>query len=98
MAGNLTVTPEQLNALSGQVTKSAGEIRGMHQGLKSNLAPLFGMDWKGAASAQFQSLYEQFDKSANSLTDALEGIGRLLSSAGQSYAEAEQQIASTFRG
>jgi WXG100 family type VII secretion target len=96
MAG-LAVTPEQLNALAGQVSKSAGEIQGMHQGLKSNLSPLFGMDWKGAASAQFTQLYEQFDKSATSLNEALVGIGNLLNSAGHAYAEAEQSIAGTFR-
>jgi WXG100 family type VII secretion target len=97
MAG-LTVAPEQLNALAGQVSKSAGEIQGMHQGLKTNLSPLMGMDWKGSASAQFTQLYNQFDKSAQSLNEALVGIGKLLDAAGHAYADAEQQIAGTFRG
>jgi WXG100 family type VII secretion target len=97
MAG-LTVAPEQLTALAGQVSKSAGEIQGMHQGLKTNLSPLMGMDWKGAASAQFTQLYNQFDKSAQSLNEALVGIGRLIDGAGRAYADAEHQIAGTFRG
>jgi WXG100 family type VII secretion target len=98
MAGNLKVTPEQLHALSGQVIKTAGDVTGMHQALKGQLSPLFGTDWVGAASGQFQQLYEQFDKSATSLTQALEGIGKLVSSAGTSYAQAEEQIANSFRG
>ncbi len=97
MGGQLQVTPEQLNALSGTIAKTAGDVHGMHQGLKGQLSPLFGAEWVGTASGQFQQLYEQFDKSAISLTQALEGIGKLLGQAGSAYAQAEQQIASTFR-
>jgi WXG100 family type VII secretion target len=59
---------------------------------------LFGADWSGAAASQFASLYEQFNKNAEGLSEALDGIGRLLSHAGQSYAEVEQSIAASFRG
>jgi WXG100 family type VII secretion target len=96
MAGNLKVTPEQLHALAGQVTKTAGDVAGMHQALKGQLGPLFGADWVGTASGQFQQLYTQFDTNAKGLTDALQGIGKLLNAAGSSYAEAEAQIARTF--
>jgi WXG100 family type VII secretion target len=95
MAG-LKVTPEQLNSLASQVIKTAGEIHGTHQALKSSLGPLFGADWSGTASGQFQTLYTQFDKNATGLTQALEGIGKILNAAGTSYAEAEAQIARTF--
>jgi WXG100 family type VII secretion target len=98
MAGSLKVTPEQLHALSGTVIKTAGDVDGIHKGLNGQLQPLFGADWSGIASDQFRSLYEQFDRNAQGLSQALEGIGRLLSAAGQSYAQAEQQIASSFRG
>lgn len=98
MAGGLKVTPEQLQALSGTVVKTAGDVDGMHKALKGQLSPLFGADWSGTASGQFQTLYEQFDRNATGLTQALEGIGKLLGAAGQSYAQAEQQIASSFRG
>jgi WXG100 family type VII secretion target len=98
MAGNLKVTPEQLHALSGQIAKTAGDVHGMHQALKGQLSPLFGADWVGTASGQFQELYTKFDTNATGLTEALEGIGKLLASAGTSYAEAEAQIANTFRG
>lgn len=97
MAG-LAVTPEQLNTLSGQVTKNAGDIEGLHKALKGQLMAVAGADWKGAAAGQFQELYNKFDQSATSLTEALRGIGQLLGNAGKSYAEAEAQIASSFRG
>ena len=72
-------------------------MRGEHQQLRAQLSPLFGADWSGAAAAQFTALYQDFDVHARGLCDALDGIAALLVNAGASYAEAEQQIASTFR-
>jgi WXG100 family type VII secretion target len=95
--GTLKVTPDQLQTLSGSVGRTSADVRGSHQALKSQLAPLFGADWSGAAAAQFTTLYDQFDQHAKGLSDALDGIGQLLSRAGSTYADAEQQIASSFR-
>ena len=58
---------------------------------------MFGADWSGSAAMQFTELYEQFNSNATGLTEALDGIGRLLSQAGQSYASVEQQITNSFR-
>lgn len=93
----LRVTPAQLEALSGTVVRTSGDIRSQQQSLRTQLSPLFGADWSGAASAQFTALFEQFDTHARGLSDALDGIGALLGRAGASYAEVEQQIASSFR-
>src|SRR5580698_6807789 len=93
----LRVTPSQLEGLSGSVTRVSSEVRGQHQSLRSQLAPLFGADWSGAAAAQFSALYEQFDQHARGLSDALDGIGQLLGRAGVAYADVEQQITSSFR-
>lgn len=94
----LKVTPEQLQALSGNVHRTATDVAGSHHGLKSQLTPLFGADWSGRASAQFTSLYDQFDRNAKGMNEALMGIGHLLNSAGTTYASAEQQISASFRG
>jgi WXG100 family type VII secretion target len=94
----LKVSPQQLTTLGGSCTRTATDIRGQQVNLKGQLTPLFGADWSGAAATQFAALYEQFNKSAEGLTAALEGIGTLLSHAGQSYAAVEQQIAASFRG
>jgi WXG100 family type VII secretion target len=95
--GSLKVTPEQLQTLSGGVSRTSADVRSSHQTLKSQLSPLFGADWSGAAAAQFTTLYDQFDLHAKGLSDALDGIGQLLNRAGSTYADAEQQIASSFR-
>ncbi len=95
--GSLKVTPDQLSALSGSVTRTAADVRGAHQALRGQLGPLFGADWSGAAASQFTALYDQFDQHARGLSDALDGIGQLLARAGSTYAEVEQQIAASFR-
>ena len=94
---SLKVTPAQLEALGGATHRVCADVRGEHQSLKSQLSPLFGTEWVGAASAQFATLYENFDQHAKGLCDALDGIGALLVRAGANYAEVEQQIAATFR-
>lgn len=93
----LKVTPDQLQSLSGSVSRTSVDVRGSHQSLKGQLAPLFGAEWSGQAAAQFTALYDQFDQHAKGLSDALDGIGQLLGRAGAAYAEVEQQIASSFR-
>jgi WXG100 family type VII secretion target len=92
----LRVTPGQLEALGGSVARVSADVRGQHQSLRSQMAPLFGADWSGSAAARFTALYEQFDQHARGLSDALDGIGHLLARAGAAYAEVEQQIASSF--
>jgi WXG100 family type VII secretion target len=94
---SLKVTPAQLEVLGGTTHRVCADVRAEHQHLKSQLSPLFGADWVGAAAAQFAALYENFDQHAKGLCDALDGIGALLTRAGATYAEVEQEIAATFR-
>jgi WXG100 family type VII secretion target len=91
------VTPAQLEALGTTVGRVSTDVRAQHQNLRGQLAPLFGAEWAGAASAQFTALYDQFDLHARGMSDALDGIGQLLARAGVAYADVEQQIAASFR-
>jgi WXG100 family type VII secretion target len=83
--------------MSATVTRTSAAVRSEHQSLHASLAPLFGTEWSGAAAAQFSALYEDFDRHARGMSDALDGIGRLLASAGNRYAEVESAIAASFR-
>ena len=91
------VTPDQLEAMGATVGHVSGDVRAQHEHLRARLGPLFGADWAGAASAQFNALYDQFDLHARGMSDALDGIGRLLARAGVTYAEAEAQVTASFR-
>lgn len=92
----LRVTPAQLEALGATTHRVSGDVRGQHHGLRAQLAPLFGADWSGAAAARFTSLYDDFDRHALGLCDALDGIGALLVRAGSAYADVEHSIAASF--
>jgi WXG100 family type VII secretion target len=94
---SLKVTPAQLEALGGTTHRVSADVRAEHHSLKTQLSPLFGAEWSGAAAAQFAALYENFDQHAKGLCDALDGIGALLVRAGSAYAETEQAVAATFR-
>lgn len=93
----IKVTPEQLQTLAGQVARGSGEIEGQLRGLGTTVAPLVGGDWAGQAQLRFTSLWEEWQRSAQGLKHALDGISQLMSQAGRSYAQAEQQIAASFR-
>jgi WXG100 family type VII secretion target len=93
---SLKVTPAQLEALGGTAHRVCGDVRSQHQNLKSQLSPLFGADWSGAAAAQFAALYENFDQHARGLADALDGIAAVLVRAGVTYEQVEEQIAASF--
>jgi WXG100 family type VII secretion target len=94
---SLKVTPAQLETLAATAHRSCAEVRSTHQRLTGQLSPLFGADWAGTAAMQFTALYENFDQHARGLCDALDGIAGLLARAGVTYADVEQQIASSFR-
>jgi WXG100 family type VII secretion target len=92
----IKVTPLQLQALSGRVTGAAGHIASELAALQSALAPL-GADWAGAAQARFLTLWQEWQAGARTVHDALTGISALLGQAGAAYADAEAQIAASFR-
>lgn len=93
----IKVTPEQLQALSGQVARGSGEIGGQLRVLGNTVAPLVGGDWAGQAQQRFTALWEEWQRSAQGLQHALDGISQLMGQAGAAYASAEQQIAGSFR-
>ncbi len=94
-AGNILVTPEQLQAISGQLNSGAANIESINSQLQAQVAPL-GSDWAGVAQARFQELWMQWQQSSRQIQEALHGISQLMQQAGVNYAETEQAIASSF--
>jgi WXG100 family type VII secretion target len=93
----IKVTPEQLSALSGQVGRGSGEIGSQLRALSSTVAPLVGGDWAGQAQQRFTALWEEWQRSAQGLQHALDGISQLMGQAGTAYAQAESSIAGSFQ-
>jgi WXG100 family type VII secretion target len=92
----ISVTPEQLQEISGQLTSGAGEVDSILAQLASYVSPLQG-DWVGQAQQQFEALWTEWQNSARGLHEALTGIAMLTRQAGSAYETNEQGIAATFR-
>ena len=95
MAGGITVTPEQLQEISAQLTSGASEVESILSQLANVVSPLQS-EWVGAAQAQFEELWNQWQKDATGLHQALEGVAQLTQRASQAYSATEQNIASSF--
>ncbi|HEX3333356.1 MAG TPA: WXG100 family type VII secretion target [Acidimicrobiales bacterium] len=94
MAG-ITVTPEQLQEISTRLVSGASEIEGILSQLANVVSPLHS-EWVGAAQAQFENLWSQWQRDATGLHEALQGVAQLTAAASQSYAQTESSIASSF--
>ena len=95
MAGGITVTPEQLQGISTQMTSGAADVEATLSRLASLVSPL-QTEWVGSAQAQFEALWDQWQRDASGLHAALTGIAQLTQNAAASYENTEQSIATSF--
>jgi 6 kDa early secretory antigenic target len=91
------VTPAELLDLAQQASGTSAQIDSELAGLRSRVLPI-SATWSGQAQDRFQVLYDEWNRSAQSLQQALGGISQLLSQAGQTYDDAERRIAGSFAG
>ena len=95
MAGGITVTPEQLQEISAQMSSGAADVESILARLRSIVSPL-QTQWMGTAHVQFEALWEQWQRDGNGLQQALIGIAHLTQNAAASYESTEHSIASSF--
>jgi 6 kDa early secretory antigenic target len=94
-AGNIRVTPEQLQSIAGQLNSGASNIESINSQLQSQVAPL-GSDWAGVAQARFHELWAEWQRSSRGIQEALHGISGLMTQASANYADTEQAVAASF--
>jgi WXG100 family type VII secretion target len=92
----ISVTPDQLREISGQLTSGAGDVESILAQLAGAVSPLQG-DWVGQAQGRFEALWQEWQTSAKALHEALTGIAQLTQQAGAAYEANEQSIAASFR-
>ena len=93
----IRVTSEDLSSAAAQLGQGSQEIDAQLGSMRSLIQSLVSADWQGTASSSFDSLYQQWNTSANNMRNALDGISKLLSNAAAAYAQTEQQIAQTMQ-
>ncbi len=88
----IKVTAEELSSIAGQLKTAAGNIQAENGRAMTQVQGLVGSGWEGAASQQFNDLFTQWKTSADGVQKSLDGIGQLLTRAGQVYTDTEEQI------
>jgi WXG100 family type VII secretion target len=94
----IKVTSEELHTLSGNVQTGSAQIQDQLTRMQGEVSGVLGGDWQGSASGQFHALWEEWQRSAAGLRDALDGISRLLGSAATQYQLTEDGIRATMAG
>ena len=83
-----------LQSMAGQCRAEAAETHGRHATLSSNINTSVLDGWTDSQAAlQFSELYEQWRLSAQGVSDALNGMGALLTSVAGSYQQHEADMA-----
>ena len=93
----IKVTSEELHTLSGNVSTGSTQIQDQLTRMQNEVINVVGGEWQGSASGQFHSLWEEWQRSAAGLKDALDGISRLLQSAGTQYQNTEDAIRTSMQ-
>ncbi len=92
----IRVTSEDLHSLSTNVMTGSGSIQDQLSRMQGEVLGVVGGDWQGAASGQFHALWDEWQRSAAGLKDALDGISRLLGNAALQYQQTEDAIRSSM--
>jgi len=95
MTYGISVTPDQLREISAQMSAGAADVESTLSRLAGVVSPLQS-EWVGSAQAQFEVLWNQWQRDASGLHSALTGIAQLTQNAASSYESTEQSIASSF--
>ena len=83
-----------LQSMAGQCRAEAAESTGRHATLSSGINTSVLDGWTDSqAAVQFTELYEQWRMSAQGVSDALTGMGTLLTSVAGSYQQHEADMA-----
>ena len=83
-----------LQSMAGQCRAEAADTTGRHATLSSSINTSVLDGWTDSqAAVQFSELYEQWRMSAQGVSDALTGMGTLLTSVASSYQKHEGDMA-----
>jgi WXG100 family type VII secretion target len=88
----IKVTAEELHSVSGQLGTAAQNINDANTSAMGQVNGLVGAGWEGAASTQFDTLFNSWKTGAMQVQEALAGIGQLLNNAATTYTQTEEQI------
>ncbi|MFT4123211.1 MAG: WXG100 family type VII secretion target [Microbacteriaceae bacterium] len=94
---NLNVTYDEIKSAANQLTTGKENLITELNQLKAQIDNLVSSGFvTDAASGAFQTMYEQFTTGTTQTVSALDGISTSLSTAADTFSQADSQIASSF--
>ena len=91
----ITVTPEDITTVAGQVASGASDIESQRAALLAKIQGL-GDSWQGPAASALQELYAKWDSDARALMDTLTEISQAMQQAATRYEETESNVRRGF--
>ena len=93
---DLTVAPEQLEAVAARLRAGAAEMEAFVAQLSGAVSPLLDT-WTGAAQGRFDALWSAWRRDAAGLQETLVELAQLAARAADAYAATETSITGAFR-
>jgi WXG100 family type VII secretion target len=90
----IDVESAELRQQAQSVKNGAAEVNELVTRLTGQVQDLAGR-WRGSASEGFQGLWDEWQRSATQLREAMQGIGDFLQQAAETYEQAEDSIKSS---
>jgi len=98
MAGQISITPEQMQARIGEVNRAEQDFRALHGNMDKMISGL-QQEWQGEASRGFAEQYDRIKaQSFQPMMQLFEDLGRQMTETLRIIQDLDQQMASKFRG
>lgn len=89
---SIDVTPDELRVTADQVRQGSAEVQQLLSSLASKVQ---GLTWRGRGSEGFQLMFQDWQRGASQVNEAMDGIATLLAQAGDAYERTDQDIRSS---
>ena len=93
MASEILLKASEAKSAADAVKNAAQDAQDSFNTLKATLAPL-GDAFRGKTADAWDGRYQEWDKSAKELMDALDGLGQFLQAASDAIEKTDTEIAS----
>lgn len=94
----IRVTPEELEALSAKIGGNGNVVSEQINTATAAVQNLVNQGWAGAASAQFDAIWREWDAGAKQIQEAMMNMSTYLSKAAGAYRDVDNQLAQGLGG
>lgn len=94
----IRVTPEELEALSAKINGNSQTVSDQIRSATAEVQNLIHQGWDGAASAQFDAIWREWEAGAQQIQEAMVGMSQYLGKAAGAYRDVDNQLAQGLGG